>query len=90
MHPRREVPRQSERFAALNPRHGPYEWLSWSNTDGAEVMPHVSAFQLHDLLDAIEEDVLAKDPSFARFIEPRTPSPWERGEYGWFPTRVDE
>ena len=51
MHPRRNVPRQAKRFAALNPKDGPYEWLAFGNTNGAEVIPHVSAFELHDLLE---------------------------------------
>lgn len=90
MRPRTTVPRRSQRFADRNPKEGPYEWLAWSNTNGAEVMPHVSAFELHDLLDAVEDDVLGKDAELARFIEPRLPSPWVQGEFGWLPKIEDD
>lgn len=87
--PRPALPRGAQRFAARNPQHGPYDWLAWSNKKGAEVMPHVSAFELHDLLDVVEADVLGKDAALARFLEPRAPSPWEQGEFGWWPTTED-
>ena len=89
MHPRRNVPRQAKRFAALNPKDGPNEWLAFGNTNGAEVIPHVSAFELHDLLDAVEADVLGKDAELAQFIEPRLPSPWVEGDFGWWPRSDD-
>jgi hypothetical protein len=85
MDPRGRVPSGSQRFATRNPRHGPYDWLAWSNTSGAEVMPQLTAFELHDLLDAVEADVLAKDTTLGRFLEPRLPSPWVEDEFGWWP-----
>jgi hypothetical protein len=91
MTPRKtEPPRRSGRdFAARNPREGPYDWLCWSNTKGAELLPHVSAPELHDLLDAVETDVLARDAALARFVPPRVPSPWTRQNGEWWPKRED-
>jgi hypothetical protein len=79
------VRRSGRDFAARNPERGPYWWLGWSSKQGAMLMPNVPAPTLHELLDAIEAEVLADDPSFASFVPPRASSPWirERGE--WWP-----
>jgi len=91
VHPRsKEPPRQSGRkFAARNPCHGPYDWLSWSSKTGARLLPHVSAAALHKLLDDVEAEVLTKNPRFDRFMPPRPRSPWlhENGE--WWPKPED-
>jgi hypothetical protein len=84
--PPKSPPRRSGRdFAARNPDRGPYWWLSWNSKQGAMLMPNVPAPAVHELLDAVEAEVLADDPSFASFVPPRAPSPWirERGE--WWP-----
>lgn len=81
-----QPPRRSgKNFADRNPDRGPYWWLGWSNKTGARLLPHVSAPALHQLLDAVEAEVLANDETFSRFVPPRTPSPWlhENGE--WWP-----
>jgi len=40
---------------------------------------------VHELLDAVEAEVLANDPALVRLVPPRAPSPWlhEGGE--WWP-----
>jgi hypothetical protein len=77
--------RSGKDFAARNPRHRPYWWLGWSNKTGARLMPHVHAPALHDLLDAVEKEVLADDESLKRFVPPRAPSPWVRENGEWWP-----
>jgi hypothetical protein len=85
--PRLATPRyrSGKDFAARNPKRGPYWWLGWSNKTGAQLLPNVSAPKLHELLDAVEAEVLADDAALARFLPPRKPSPWlhENGE--WWP-----
>jgi hypothetical protein len=79
-------PRQSGRaFAARNPGRSPYWWLGWSSNDGPQLMPQAAAQELHDLLDAVEAEVLASDPALADYVPARAPSPWlhEGGE--WWP-----
>jgi hypothetical protein len=78
-----------QRFAARNPKSGPYWWLGWGNKTGARLLPNVSAPALHELLDAVEADVLSQDAALARFVPPRAPSPWiyEKGE--WWPKPDD-
>jgi hypothetical protein len=87
VHPRREEPlrRSGKDFAERNPRHGPYNWLSWSNVTGARVLPNVSAPALRELLDAVQAEVLASDPELARFVPPRAPSPWHHENGEWWP-----
>lgn len=83
---RKQPPRASGRnFADRNPRHGPYDWLRWSNTTGAMLLPHVSSSAMHRLLDDVEVEVLTDDPRLSRFVPPRAPSAWlhENGE--WWP-----
>jgi hypothetical protein len=83
--PKSPVRRSGRDFAARNPDRGPYWWLGWSSKQGAMLMPNVPAATVHKLLDAVEAEVLADDPSFAPFLPPRASSPWirERGE--WWP-----
>jgi hypothetical protein len=81
-----QPPRKSGRdFAARNPDQSPYWWLGWSNKTGAKLLPHVSAPELHAVLDAVEDEVLADDSELAGFVPARQPSPWvcENGE--WWP-----
>jgi hypothetical protein len=89
--PRAKEParRSGKDFAARNPREGPYDWLAWSNKTGARLLPHVHAPGLHELLDAVEAEVLASDPTLSRFVPPREPSAWlyESGE--WWPKPDD-
>lgn len=63
--PRVAQPRypSGKNFADRNPDRGPYWWLGWSNKTGAQLLPHVSAAALHQLLDAVEAEVLANDDS---------------------------
>jgi hypothetical protein len=85
--PRVEQPprRSGKSFAARNPTVGPYSWLSWKGKTGPLLLPNVTAFAVHELLDAVEGDVLAKRPDLRSFVPPRAPSPWifERGN--WWP-----
>jgi hypothetical protein len=72
-------------FAARNPGRSPYAWLNWNNKTGAELLPHVSAAALHQLLDAVEAEVLAKDPALSRYVPARAPSPWLYQNGEWWP-----
>jgi hypothetical protein len=87
--PRVEEPshRSGRNFAARNPDQGPYWWLSWSNRVGAQLLPNVSAPALHQVLDAVQAEVLADDPALDRFLPPRTPSPWSQQDGEWWPKR---
>jgi hypothetical protein len=85
-----QPPRSSGKdFAARNPKRGPYWWLGWSNKTGAQLLPHVSAPALHELLDAVQAEVLMNDDALRRYVPPRAPSPWlhENGE--WWP-KIDD
>jgi len=79
-------------FAARNPEAGnwPYWWLAWSNSTGARLLPHVSAPALHELLDAVEADVLSSDATFSEYIPPRAPSPWLHANGEWWPKEMGE
>jgi hypothetical protein len=86
--PRREEPRyrSGREFANRHPDRGPYNWLGWSGREGAVLMPNVPAPALHDLVDAVESEVVASDPELQRFVPARAPSPWIRDEAGlWWP-----
>ena len=82
----KQLGRSGRAFAARNPNATPFIWLRWSSTGGAELLPKVSAPDLHHLLDAVESEVLADDPTLSEYVPPREPSPWlyENGE--WWPT----
>jgi hypothetical protein len=82
--------RSGRDFAARNPSTGPYDWLSWGNTTGPQLLPHVSAPAVHELLNAVEAEVLASDPSLSQYVPPREASPWlyENGEW-WPKPRID-
>jgi hypothetical protein len=90
--PRTKTPgyRSGRDFAARNPSSGPYWWLGWSNTVGAKLLPHVSAPAVHDLLDAVEAEVLASDSSLSQYLPPREPSPWLYEDGEWWPKHDDE
>ncbi|HEV7567195.1 MAG TPA: hypothetical protein VGO31_14695 [Microbacteriaceae bacterium] len=86
--PRQREPRHrsGREFAARNPDNGPYWWLDWNGKEGAKLMPHVSAHAVHDVLDAVEAEVLADGrPELASFVPPRAPSPWIRERGQWWP-----
>jgi hypothetical protein len=72
-------------FAARNPRHGPYSWLGFTNKAGAQLLPHVSAPALHELLDAVEAEVLDGNDALRLFVPPRAPSPWLLVNGEWWP-----
>jgi hypothetical protein len=72
-------------FAARNPDRGPYSWLAWAGQTGARLLPNVSAPALHQLLDAVEAEVLSKDAALSRFVPPREPSPWLHQDGEWWP-----
>jgi hypothetical protein len=81
--------RPGKDFAARNPRSGPYWWLGWSTKTGALLLPHVSAPALHELLDAVEADVLAKGDALSEYVPPRASSPWLRENGEWWPKPDD-
>jgi hypothetical protein len=84
--PRQPAHPSGKAFAARNPRAGPYDWLAWSNTTGAQLLPHVHAPALHEVLDEVELEVLAKDDGdLSRFVPPRAPSPWLHQNGEWWP-----
>jgi hypothetical protein len=85
--PRVAQPRypSGQAFAVRNPERGPYWWLGWSAGTGALLLPHVSAPALHELLDAVEAEVLAIDAAFSRFVPPRAASPWIQHNGEWWP-----
>jgi hypothetical protein len=86
--PPSDPPRKSGKaFAERNPDAGnfPYWWLGWTPTAGALLQPNVSAPALHQLLDAVEEEVLADAPDLSPFVPPRAPSPWAQHEGQWWP-----
>jgi hypothetical protein len=84
-------------FAIRNADEGPYWWLGWGAKTGALLLPHVPAPALHQLLDAVEGEVLAHDAALRDFVPPRAPSPWwplaDEGadrRQGWLPDRAQE
>lgn len=77
-------------FAARNPDRGPYWWLGWNSTSGAQLLPNVSAPALHELLDAVEAEVLSKDAALSRYVPPRAPSPWLHQDGEWWPNSVQD
>ena len=84
--PRPEEPKLSGKsFAERNPESNPFWWLRWNPKTGAQLMPQVSAPQLHELLDAVEAEVLSRDGALREYVPPRAPSPWivQNGE--WWP-----
>jgi hypothetical protein len=87
LRPRRVEPRfpSGKAFASRNPERGPYWALGWGNKTGARLLPHVSAPQLHQLLDAVEAEVLAKEERLRPFVPPRAPSPWVQEAGEWWP-----
>jgi hypothetical protein len=88
--PRAQAPRRSGRdFAARNPDRGPYWWLGFDHKSGALLLPHVGAPALHQLLDAVEAEVLSEDPSLATFMPPRAPSPWIHEDGEWWPKQIE-
>ncbi|MBA3427581.1 MAG: hypothetical protein H0U07_03285 [Actinobacteria bacterium] len=78
--------RSGKDFAARNPDTGPYDWLEWSNQTGAQLLPHVSAPALHELLDAVEAEVLGRDATLSKYVPPRVASPWLHKNGEWWPT----
>lgn len=89
--PRAKKPRypSGKSFAARNPNSGPYWWLNWNNKEGALLLPHVSAPALHELLDAVQADVLARDAALSEYVPPRAPSPWLHENSEWWPKADD-
>jgi hypothetical protein len=81
-----QPPRQSgKNFAGRNPDRGPYWWLGFDPKKGALLLPHVSAPALHELLDAVEAEVLTNDDSFREYVPPQAPSPWLHEDGEWWP-----
>ena len=83
-----DPPRRSGKaFAKRNPKAGnyPYWWLGWTSTTGALLLPNVSAPALHQLLDAVEEEVVANTTELSPFVPPRAPSPWVQRDGEWWP-----
>ena len=76
-------------FAARNPDRGPYWWLGFDPMKGPLLMPHVPAAAVHQLLDAVEAEVLASDPGVNRFLLPRAQSPWFHQDGEWWPKADD-
>jgi hypothetical protein len=83
-----EPPRRSGRsFAEHNPHRSPYGFWSWESRRGAMLTPHVSAPELHCLLDKIEARALSDNPKLATFLPTRRDSPWieDASAEGYFP-----
>lgn len=78
-----------KKFAARNPDSGPYWQFAWNLKTGARLLPHVSAPALHQLLDAVEADVLTNDVAFRDYVPPRAPSPWLHQNGEWWPKTDD-
>lgn len=77
VNPRPKEPVKSGKsFAARNPEATPFNWLTWSNSTGALLLPNVSARALHQLLDDVEAESVSNRPSLADFVPPRAPTPW--------------
>lgn len=92
--PRSREPRypSGKNFAERNPEAGPYWWLGWSSAERPQVLPNVSARAIHELVDRVEEAVLARDPGFRRFVPVRQLSPWlgeDAGRARWWPRPQD-
>lgn len=81
--------RSGKRFAERNPDISPYDWLRFSPRTGAQLSPNVYAPVIHELLDAVDADVLDGDRSFAEFIPPRAPSPWLHEDGEWWPKAAE-
>jgi hypothetical protein len=77
--------RSGKDFAARNPDKTPFWWLRFSHAKGALLTPNVPAPQLHELLDAVEEDVLTTQPWLGEYVPPRAPSAWIQDNGEWWP-----
>lgn len=77
--------RSGKTFAARNPNHSPYRWLRFSHPTGAQLLPNVSAPALHQLLDAVQAEVINNDPTLSAFVPPRAASPWLHQDGEWWP-----
>jgi hypothetical protein len=91
--PPAKPPRRSgKEFATRNPSSGnyPYWWLGWSRTTGPRLLPHVTAPELHELLNEIEADAVANVPSLSEYIPARAPSSWVHHNGQWWPKPSDE
>jgi hypothetical protein len=77
--------RSGKDFAKRNPKSGPYDWLSWSNKTGARLLPNVTAQALHEVLEAVEAEVLAADATLSEYVPPPAPSPWHYENCEWWP-----
>lgn len=75
-------------YTGRNPTTSPYGTLPWSNKTGTLVMPNVSAFALHDVLDRVEARVLAENPPYADVLPPRQETPWIQDDFGWWPRLI--
>jgi hypothetical protein len=87
--PRQPRHRSGRDFASRNTKSGPYFWPRWGNETGAQLLPHVSAPALHELLDEVEAEVLSSRPELARFVPQRAPSPWVYMDGEWWPKPDD-
>ncbi|MBA3432470.1 MAG: hypothetical protein H0U08_00080 [Actinobacteria bacterium] len=87
-HPMPKVPSHGsgKGFADRYKRGGPFDAISWSNIDGATVLPSLSAQGLHEIIDAVEGEAVGAHPELAAFIPPRAPSPWRREGGEWLPS----
>jgi hypothetical protein len=84
--PAQPRPRKSGRdYAARNEKGTPYDWLRWNGKIGAQLLPNVSASALHELLDAVEAEVLNEYPELGRFVPERAPSLWVHLDGEWWP-----
>lgn len=85
--PRRTEPRHrsAKDFAKRHPDRGPYSWLTWNGEEGALLMPNVPALALHELLDAVQAEVIASDPDMEPFVPEPTASPWVLDRGQWWP-----
>ena len=88
-----EPPRKSGKdFASRNPTDRPYAWREWNSKQGPMLTPHVSAAELHRILDRVEELVVSATPGLADYIPARpTRSPWadDPENNHWWPRPPD-
>jgi hypothetical protein len=56
-----------------------------SSDTGARLLPNVSAPAVHELLDAVEAEVLSKNRGLSEYVPPRAPSPWLHADGEWWP-----
>jgi hypothetical protein len=52
-------------------------------------LPNVAAAVVHELLDAVEAEVVGADDTYKKFVPPRAASPWLNQDGKWWPKPID-